>query len=193
MGDATDRQLWDGAARGDTGAFAVLFERHATRVYNYCFRSTADWTLAEDLTSIVFLEAWRRRREVRLHGDYALPWLLGVATNVLRNHRRARRRYAAALARVHREHEPAFADDADARVDDERAMRALLGELARLPRREQEVVALCAWSELSYAEAAVALGVPVGTVRSRLSRASARLQAEPALEASWKLRTDEAA
>ena len=60
-------------------------------------------------------------------------------------------------------------------------MQDVLALIGRLPRREQEVFALCGWSELSYEDAALALGVPVGTVRSRLSRARARLrELEPA-------------
>ena len=62
------------------------------------------------------------------------------------------------------------------RVDDEELMGRALELVARLPRHEQEVFALCAWSELSYEDAAFALRIPVGTVRSRLSRARARLR-----------------
>jgi len=89
MGEPNDAVLWQQAADGDRAAFGVLFERHCRSVYNYCFRRTGDWSQAEELTAIVFLEAWRRRRGVRLERDEALPWLLGVATNVLRNLRRA--------------------------------------------------------------------------------------------------------
>jgi RNA polymerase sigma-70 factor (ECF subfamily) len=107
--------------------------------------------------------------------------LLGVATNVLRNGWRSRTRRGAALARLRPADEPNFADDVDGRLDDERAMRAVLGVLAQLPRREREVLSLCVWAELGYEEAAAALGIPVGTVRSRLSRARAHLRelAEP--------------
>jgi RNA polymerase sigma factor (sigma-70 family) len=176
MGQATDAELWQRAVDGEPEAFGVLFERHAKPVYNYLFRRTADWALAEDLTSAVFLEAWRRRRDVRLERDLALPWLLGVATNVLRNRRRSQWRYRAALARIPREQGADFADDADGRLDDERRMRVVLRSLGKLPKREQDVVALCAWADLSYEEAAAALGIPVGTVRSRLSRARAQLR-----------------
>jgi RNA polymerase sigma factor (sigma-70 family) len=176
MGQATDAELWQRAVGGEPDAFGVLFERHAKPVYNYLFRRTADWSLAEDLTSVVFLEAWRRRRDVRLHGDLALPWLLGVATNVLRNRRRSQWRYRAALQRLPNECGVDFSDDADARVDDERRMRSVLRSLAGLPKRDQEVLALCAWADLSYEEAALALDLPVGTVRSRLSRARARMR-----------------
>jgi RNA polymerase sigma factor (sigma-70 family) len=176
MGQATDRELWLRAVDGEPDAFGALFERHARRVYNFVFRRTADWALAEDLTSVVFLEAWRRRGEVRLSGEDALPWLLGVATNVLRNQRRSHWRHRAALHRSPRERHGEFAEAADERLDDERRMGAVLRSLAKLPRREQDVVALCAWSDLSYEEAAIALDIPVGTVRSRLSRARARMR-----------------
>ena len=181
MGEPTDAELW---SRGGADAFGVLFERHARAVYNHCFRGTADWALAEDLTSVVFLEAWRRRGDVRLANESALPWLLGVATNVLRNGWRSRRRRAAALARLRRADEPDFADEVESRLDDRRAMRRVLAEVARLPRREREVLALCVWDELSYEEAAAALGVPVGTIRSRLSRARARLRERELTDAS---------
>lgn len=176
MADITDAQLWQRATDGNPAAFGELFERHAHTVYNYCFRRTADWSQAEDLTSIVFLEAWRRRHEVRLENERALPWLLGVATNVVRNAWRTKRRHRAALERIPREREVDFAIDVDTRLDDERQMRAVLRAVRKLPRADQDVLALCLWEGLSYEEAAVALGTPVGTVRSRLSRARARLR-----------------
>jgi RNA polymerase sigma-70 factor (ECF subfamily) len=105
------------------------------------------------------------------------PWLLGVAINVLRNRGRSFRRHRAALDRLPPPpDEPDFADDLAGRMDDQRRMRALLALVGRLPQREQDALALCGWSGLSYEQAALALGVPVGTVRSRLSRARARLQ-----------------
>ena len=171
-----DSVLWSRARAGDTEAFGMLFERHARTIYNYCFRRVGSWHAAEDLVSIVFLEAWRRIGKPLPKGK-ELPWLFGIATNAVRNRRRAERRYAAALRRVPApEPEPGFADDSAERVDDEDLMQHALELLSRLPRREQEVFALCAWSELSYADAALALRIPIGTVRSRLSRARARLR-----------------
>lgn len=176
MGELTDAALWQRAAAGETEAFGEIFERHAGTVYNYCFRRTGDWSQAEELTAIVFLEAWRRRAQVQLERDEAIPWLLGVATNVLRNLRRSQRRHRAALERLPRERAEDFAGEVDARLDDERQMRAALRLLRKLPRADQDVLALCVWEELTYEQAALALGVPVGTVRSRLSRARARLR-----------------
>src|SRR5918992_3399943 len=154
MTQATDEQLWARAASGAPEAFGDLYERHARAIYNYCFRRTADWAVAEDLTSVVFLEAWRRREAVQLESESALPWLYGVATNVLRNRRRSQRRHRAALERLPRERSVDFADDVNGRLDDERRMRTTLRAVATLPRREQDVLALCAWAGLAYEEAA---------------------------------------
>jgi RNA polymerase sigma factor (sigma-70 family) len=167
-----DSTLWSRSREGDADAFGLLFERHATSIYNFCFRRVGNWTVAEDLLSVVFLEAWRRR-DKDLPADKVLPWLFGIATNVVRNQWRSERRYAAALKRVPKER---LADLADSRIDDERQMKRVLALIDRLPRHEREVFALCGWFDLSYEEAAFALDVPVGTVRSRLSRARARLR-----------------
>jgi len=81
-------------------AFSELYERHSQTIYNYLFRRLADWSEAEDLTAIVFLEAFRRRREVVIVEGKVLPWLYGVATNVLRNRRRALWRQRRLLAQL---------------------------------------------------------------------------------------------
>ena len=171
-----DSVLWERSRAGDADAFGLLFERHAKAIYNYCFRRLGDWAAAEDMLSIVFLEAWRRR-DKELPPGKVLPWLYGIATNVVRNRRRSERRFAAALRRVREARpEPGFADLADARLDDEEQMRQVLALIGRLPKHEQDVFVLCAWSELSYDDAALALEVPVGTIRSRLSRARQHLR-----------------
>jgi RNA polymerase sigma-70 factor (ECF subfamily) len=174
--EPSDAALWSRSRAGDAEAFGLLFERHAKTIYNYCFRRVGDWAVAEDLLSIVFLEAWRRRGK-ELPADKVLPWLYGIATNVVRNRRRDERRHAAALARVPLSPvEPGFEEVSDGRIDDERQMQCGLALLAQLPRREQDVFVLCAWMGLSYEDAALALATPVGTVRSRLSRARQRLR-----------------
>jgi RNA polymerase sigma-70 factor (ECF subfamily) len=162
----SDAELW---RDGNAAAMGELFRRHAPAVFVFLVRRTGDRELAEDLTSLVFLEAWRKRRGVRLSGDSALPWLYGVALNCARNARRSLRRHRAALARLALERAPA-ADAPD------RDLGGVLALLARLPENQRDAILACAWSGLSYEDASVALGIPVGTVRSRLSRARARLQ-----------------
>jgi RNA polymerase sigma factor (sigma-70 family) len=180
----TDANLWSRARNGDEHAFGALFDRHSRTIYNFCFRRTADWSAAEDITSVVFLETWRLRTKVRMESDSLLPWLYGVATNVLNNHRRSLRRHRDALARMPKPPPaPDGADDTGERVDAERRMKEVLAGLASLAKRDQEVLVLCVWQGLEYSQAAEALGVPVGTVRSRLARARRKLRDATALHA----------
>jgi len=174
---STDQDLWDMAVAGESMAFGELFERHHKAVYNYCFRRTASWDMAEDLTSQVFLETWRGRRGAALTIDSLLPWLLGVAARLTSHEWRTRARRLARDRRV-----PASAvipDPADGvacRVDDERRMARVLDAIHRLPRADQDVLSLCVFAGLDYESAAIALDVPIGTVRSRLSRARSHLR-----------------
>ncbi|RKR87437.1 RNA polymerase sigma-70 factor (ECF subfamily) [Micromonospora pisi] len=162
---------------GDPDAFRELFDGHARTVYNHAYRLIGNWSTAEDVVSLTFLEAWRLRERVDVGTDTGSlrPWLLGIATNVARNVRRAARRHDVALARIAPEVEPDFADEVGNRIDDHERLALVRTAMAALRKAEREVLALCVWSGLDYAEAAVALGVPVGTVRSRLSRARKKL------------------
>jgi len=161
---------------GDADAFGQVFDDHAGDVHRHALRTTGSWTTAEDVVSLTFFEAWRLREHILPDGDSVLPWLLGIATNVLRNIRRAARRHTAALARMRTETVPDFADAVADRMRDADRLAAAVAALKRLRPAEREVFTLCVWSGLDYAETAEALGVPIGTVRSRLSRARARLR-----------------
>jgi len=165
----SDAELWRRGCDGDPAAVGELFRRHAQAIFVFLVRRTGDRELAEDLTSTVFLEAWRKRREVHLTGDSALPWLYGVAVNCSRNAGRSLRRHRDALARLALERPP------PADPDEARELADVLALLRRLPEEQRDVILACIWTGLSYEEAALALGIPVGTVRSRLSRARARL------------------
>jgi RNA polymerase sigma factor (sigma-70 family) len=173
--EPTDAELWSAAATGDETAFGTLFDRHSRAVYNHAFRLCGSWSVAEDLTQATFLVAWRKRGQIRLVHGTALPWLLVVAGNQARHEWRSARRRRALLGRMATEHEPDPADDAAGRLDDERAIGRVLAAVRKLPRAEREAVALCLWSGVSYPEAAAALGVTEVAVRSRVSRARARL------------------
>lgn len=178
MADLTDAELWTRTRGGDAAAFGELYERHARSVQSYCLWRSAALQLAEDVTATTFLEAWRRRRRLKLTTESAAPLLLGVATNVLRNHWRGQRRHARALERLGRADAlppPSHESEAIARVDAMRRVQEAGAAIRALPPREREVLALLAWGELSYAETAAALGIPIGTVRSRVARARSRL------------------
>lgn len=173
---ASDVDLCADVADGDRAAFARLFDRHVQAVANHCFRLCGSWSMAEDLTQATFLTAWRRRMDIRLVGGSARPWLLTVANNNARTEWRTQRRWLAALRRapvVGGTADPA--DEVAGRVDDQRRMQLVLAAVRRLPRAEREAIALCVWSGVSYAEAAQVLGIGEASVRSRVSRARARL------------------
>ncbi|TDV41403.1 RNA polymerase sigma factor [Actinophytocola oryzae] len=172
----TDRELWDDARGGDGGAFGLLFDRHGRAVYNHCFRLVGSWAAAEDLTQAVFLLAWRKRARVRMTNDSAMPWLLSVATNVVRSHHRSMTRWLRNARRLPSQDVPDHADDVAGRIDDERRMVELLAAVRRLPRNQQEALALCVWSGVPYAEAAAVLGIAEVSVRARVSKARARLR-----------------
>ncbi|MFI5528417.1 RNA polymerase sigma factor [Kitasatospora sp. NPDC051853] len=163
---------------GDRDAFGRLFDVYARAVYNHAYRLTGDWSAAEDVMSLTFLEAWRQHGKVSEEGGSLRPWLLGIATNLVSNQRRAARRHREVLAQLPPVPEgvPDFAEEAAGRLDDAVLIGAVQEALGRLRRPEREVLSLCVWAGLEYQEAAEALGVPVGTVRSRLSRARAKLQ-----------------
>ncbi|MEW1694201.1 RNA polymerase sigma factor [Streptomyces sp. NPDC091278] len=162
---------------GDPEAFREIFRDHAPLVHRHGVRVTGDHALAEDVVSLTFLEAWRLRERLLDHEAGPRPWLMGIAVNVLRNTSRAARRHQAALGRLPaRDTVPDFSDEIVGRMADADQLAAAQSALKKLRRTEREVFTLCVWSGLGYAEAAAALGVPVGTVRSRLSRARKRLR-----------------
>ncbi|WP_430783728.1 RNA polymerase sigma factor [Actinoplanes sp. G11-F43] len=166
-------------SRDDPERFGSIFDRHADTIHRYLARR-AGRALADDLTAETFLIAFRNRtRYDRAHPD-ALPWLYGIAANLLRGHQRTELRQYRALARTGVD--PATGCPADrvaARVTAADHVRALAAVLARLPVREREVLTLISQAQLSYPEVARALDIPVGTVRSRLH--SARQQIRRAL------------
>jgi RNA polymerase sigma-70 factor (ECF subfamily) len=170
-----DADLWE-LSSSDPEAFGEIFRRHARSVYAICYWRTGDAAMAEDVTSVVFLEAWRRRELVVLEQRSALPWLLGVANHTSRNATRSLRRYTQALKRLDGRRLPASDDSIIDRIEAETSLN-LVGDVVReLTEPEREIVLLVFWSGLSYEAASVALGVPVGTIRSRVSRTRRKLQ-----------------
>jgi len=162
---------------GDPDAFGELFDSHARAVHGLAYRLTGSRTEAEEVVSLTFLEAWRLRAKVEPDGESLHPWLMGITVNVVRNFTRASRRHRAAMARIPEPRAvPDFADEVVTRLDDAARLAAVLAAFGRLRPDEQDVVALCVWSDLDYESAAAALAIPVGTVRSRLSRARRKLR-----------------
>ena len=155
--------------------FAVLFDRHAPHIYRYLARCAGP-QVADDLVAETFLAAFAKRDRYDLGHADARPWLYGIATNLVGQHRRDQaRQYRITQAAAAAEPEvPGHAERVAADVTAQ-ALRPLLeGALAALPAGDRDVLLLIAWEQLTYKEVSRALAIPVGTVQSRLHRARAK-------------------
>jgi RNA polymerase sigma-70 factor (ECF subfamily) len=176
MDGLTDADLWQKVRRGDGAAFGVVYDRHQRRVFGFCRRATGSVDAADDLTALVFLEAWRKRANVRIVDDSIVGWLLVTAGYVVKNQARSERRFRHVLSRI-----PVPADEPDLSVE---VLDRLAGEAAgartqqaftMLSDRDREILTLCVLEELPLVQVSELLRVPLGTVKSRLSRAKSRL------------------
>jgi RNA polymerase sigma factor (sigma-70 family) len=180
LGSLDDAAIMQRSAR-DPETFAVLYDRHAAALHRYVARRLGEGA-ADDLVAETFLAAFRRRSRFDLAARDARPWLYGIASNLIGKHTRSEVRMLRAYARTGTD--PVLTpsavtldDGVVARVDSSAAARELARALATLSTGDREVLLLIAWADLSYAEAATALAIPVGTVRSRLNRARGKLRA----------------
>lgn len=167
-------------SRDEPEAFAALFDRHADAVHRYAARRLGVET-ADDLVAETFTTAFQQRHRydpARGAGTDARPWLFGIATNLIARHRRAEARRFKAMARLPApvDHDEPLADRAADRVVAGAVRREMAAALAALPAPHRDVLLLVAWGDLGYEETAQALGIPVGTVRSRLHRARGKLR-----------------
>jgi RNA polymerase sigma factor (sigma-70 family) len=166
-----------GRSRHEPEQFAALFRRHAEGISRYATRRLGPH-LAEDIVAETFLTAFRERHRYDPARADAMPWLYGIAANLIRRHHRDEVRWLRALARTGCDPiAESAADLAEARLTADAASRAVAAALAALGPRQRDVVLLVTWAELTYDQAAEALGIPAGTVRSRMNRARQQLRA----------------
>ena len=171
-----DTAPWARGVDGDADAFAVAYAANVDRVRGLAHRLTGSAADADDVTAIVFFEAWRRRDRVRMVEGSPIGWLLVTTSHTASNLRRARSRHAAALSRIRHEHAPDPAAIAEERVDAAADRTLVQQAFATLSERDQELLLLCVVEELSPADVAPGLGASAGTVRTRLHRAKGRLR-----------------
>lgn len=180
--DRPDLARLSGSALKET--FGELFGTHAAGLRRYLARRVGG--ACEDLVAETFLVALRERGAYDPARAGVRAWLYGIATNLLRHHVRAEVRALHATARLvgHREVAEPHHDRVAERVDAADRVRRLAGALARLPARDRDVLLLTSWAGLTATEVGEALGIPAGTVRSRLhrTRRALREQAETSVE-----------
>ena len=155
--------------------FAPVFDRHYDAVHTYLQRRVGP-DAADELAAQTFLVAFEGRARYDRSRPDARPWLFGIATNLLLHHRRQVVRQLRAYARTGVDPVLDAFEGVEDRLDAAGLGRDLAAALVGLPAAEVEVLLLYAWADLSYPEIATALGVPVGTVRSRLWRARGRIR-----------------
>jgi RNA polymerase sigma-70 factor (ECF subfamily) len=174
--EATDAEIirasWDNPDR-----FGTLYDRYAAVLYGYAGLRVGRAT-AEDVVADTFLAAFAQRHGYDLSRGSARPWLFGILTNKIAERSRAEKIHYRAYARAWQN--PVAEGVAD-RVADQVTAEAQRGRLAaalsRLSPADRHVLLLVAWGELSYDEVAQALGIPPGTVASRLNRARRKVRA----------------
>jgi RNA polymerase sigma-70 factor (ECF subfamily) len=164
-------------SHADPECFAELFDRYFAALHGYAARRLGG-AGGDDVAAETFLVAFRQRAHFDPRRGTVRAWLYGIATNLIREHRRAEERGYRAHARAAAE--PAYnadLDRADSRVTAEAARDRLVAALADLSAGDRDVLLLVVWGQLAHDEVASALGIPVGTVGSRLHRARKRLRA----------------
>lgn len=169
-----DRELML-ASLEDPALFQVIFDRYHSMIFSY-LAGRVGAEAAADLASEVFLAAFRQRASFRDDAISARPWLYGIAANLARRHHRSAARRRRAYMRAPVSSVVWIDPDSALRVDAARQIQRLTAELSSLRSKDREVLLLYALADLSYSEIAEALDIPVGTVRSRLSRTRTRLR-----------------
>jgi RNA polymerase sigma-70 factor, ECF subfamily len=156
--------------QGDERAFDEIYSRHQPPVFRYALRMSGSQSTAEEVVQDVFLALIHGARGYDPQAGPLRSYLYGMARHALARRRRGERAFEDLAADV-----PANGDDPLAGMERGECVELVREALASLPAHYREVVVFCEMEELSYAEAAEVLGVPVGTVRSRLSRAKGLL------------------
>ena len=179
--NASDGDLLRRTASGDEKAFTALYRRHQSAVYRFALQMSGSTEIAEEVTQEVFMVLIRGGTNYDPARGALAAFLYGVARNHVLRFVGRERWYCGGVEDA--ENEPAAVDDPGDRLDRDQQLEALRKAVLALPPHYREAVVLCELHELDYADAAAVLGCPVGTIRSRLSRARALL--------SWKLRAGE--
>ena len=170
-------KLWVEQARnGDEAAFSALVQEFHNNVWRFILKSVHNPQDAEELTQETFISAWRSLQTFRGESKFS-TWLLGIALNIARNHcNRSASRKEVELPDEHvLESLLPQAEDPLALTQSKQMLQELDRAIARLPSELREVVLLVRLEDLALEEAAALLQIPLGTVKSRLSRARERL------------------
>ncbi|MDY1004356.1 MULTISPECIES: sigma-70 family RNA polymerase sigma factor [Curtobacterium] len=180
-GEIPDTELITSIGRGDAEAYTEMLDRHSRAVFRYAWGLADQRSDVDDIVQETFLVAWRRRKDIRIVGSSALPWLLTSARNIAMNTNRQRRSH-----RIDEIDEHTGASDAWYRQveHDEAAqqLRWVQNEIAALDSPDRELCELCLLQDRTYDEAAAMLGLSPVNARKRIQRSRARLRTNRAAQ-----------
>jgi len=171
--EGSDAELVRALAEGSGDAMAALYRRHGGLVYRFCLRASQDQSIAEEATQDAFLILLKDAARFDARLASLSTWLCGIARRLVWKQLERRQRLVSIDDEAGDFETPD--DDPGVQLSRQQAVDAVQRGIASLPLDAREVIVLCEFEEMSYEEAAIVLGVPIGTVRSRLHRAKNRL------------------
>lgn len=171
----SDLDLHRAAGRGSEEAMAALYRRHGALIYRFSLRLSQDPSIAEEVTQDVFLALLRQSDRFDPGRAALSTWLCGIARRLIWKHLERRARHLPIEPPDNEIEAESPDDDPGVALSRKETVEAVQRGIDALPMQWREVIILCEFEEMTYDEAALVLGVPVGTVRSRLHRAKVRL------------------
>jgi len=171
----SDTDLYRAVAQGSGEAMATIYQRHGPLIYRFSFRISQDQSIAEEVTQDVFLALLRQSDRFDPARAALSTWLCGIARRLVWKQLERRQRHLLIDLPEESGEAESLEGDPDVTLSRNEAVAAVQRGLDTLPVQLKEVIVLCEFEEMKYEDAALVVGVPVGTIRSRLHRAKARL------------------
>ncbi len=171
----SDTDLYRAVAQGSDEAMATIYQRHGPLIYRFSLRISQDQSIAEEVTQDVFLALLRQSDRFDPARAALSTWLCGIARRLVWKQLELRQRHLLIDLPEESGDVESLDGDPDVTLSRNEAVAAVQRGLDTLPMQLKEVIVLCEFEEMKYEDAALVVGVPVGTIRSRLHRAKARL------------------
>jgi RNA polymerase sigma-70 factor, ECF subfamily len=171
----SDTDLYRAVAQGSGEAMATIYQRHGPLIYRFSLRISQDQSIAEEVTQDVFLALLRQSDRFDPARAALSTWLCGIARRLVWKQLERRQRHLLIDLPEESGEAESLEGDPDVTLSRNEAVAAVQRGLDTLPVQLKEVIVLCEFEEMKYEDAALVVGVPVGTIRSRLNRAKARL------------------
>ncbi len=178
----TDEELISRFQSGDEGAYIELVNRYRDRIYNFVFQFLGDIEEAEDVAQNTMIKLYEKKHYYKEIAKFS-TWIYTIARNLANTELRKRKRrkitYLSQMSRKEKQYEiPAIQNDVDKSLNDDYINKRIKKAIQKLPEHFKSIIILRDIQEFSYDEISNIVGVPLGTVKSRINRARLQLQAD---------------